>query len=209
MPSVLQEVPHKPKEIVYTTTAGINEVVKTDKVIVSTITSIKAVDSTLINQVPSFIHTEDYPQSSLVTVVYETPKVNSRILVFYNTETGESRVMDYSKIEKNIVGSTVTEKVNELGQKVYFTDKTETISSSTEYKNIITVAEEVMPTIKGKLVDGIETTVKSTGTEYKLVVVDSGVVNQIVLQQNTNTGKVSFIAKSETSVVSEVIRIVK
>ena len=59
-----------------------------------------------------------------------------------------------------------------------------------------------MPVIKGKPISGIETTVKSTGTEYKIVIIDSGVINQVVLLQDKTTGKVTFIAKSETSVAS-------
>jgi len=70
------------------------------------------VDSNLQDVVPTYIHTEGYLQSSLITVVYETARANSRILVVYNTQTGEARVMDYSKVDKNITGSKVVEKVN-------------------------------------------------------------------------------------------------
>ena len=59
-----------------------------------------------------------------------------------------------------------------------------------------------MPVIKGKPISGIETTVKSTGTECKIVTIDSGVINQVILLQDKTTGKVIFIAKSETSVAS-------
>ena len=117
--------------------------------------------------------------------------------------------MDYSKIDKDITGSKVVEQINQYGQKVYFTDNTKTITTSTEYKNIITVAEEVHPVIKGKLVSGVEVTSKTTGTEYKIITIDGGVINQVVLQEDRTTGKVTFIAKSETSVVTEVAKIVK
>ena len=66
-----------------------------------------------------------------------------------------------------------------------------------------------MPVIKGKPISGIETTVMSTGTEYKIVTVDSGVVNQAILHYNRETQSVTFVSKQETSVADKVMKIVK
>ena len=85
IPEVVYSIPHKPKEVVYTINTGVKELIKTDTVLVNVIGSINSVDSTLKAEVPTFIHTEDYLQSSLITVVYETVKANSRILVVYNS----------------------------------------------------------------------------------------------------------------------------
>jgi len=38
-----------------------------------------------------------------------------------------------------------------------------------------------MPAIRGKPVSGIETTVMATGTQYKIVTIDSGIINQAVV----------------------------
>jgi hypothetical protein len=58
----------------------------------------------------------------VITIVYNTPNSDSRILTIYNLETGEAKVIDYTKISKNIEGSKIVESVNELNQKVYYTD---------------------------------------------------------------------------------------
>ena len=71
------------------------------------------------------------------------------------------------------------------------------------------MAEEMMPAIKGKLVSGIETTVMATGTQYKIVTIDSGIISQAVVHFNRETKDITFISKSETSVSSVVDRVVK
>ena len=67
----------------------------------------------------------------------------------------------------------------------------------------------MMPIIKGKPISGIETTVRKTGTQYKIVTVDSGIVNQAILHYNRNTQAVTFVSKQETSIANEVMKIVK
>jgi len=41
-----------------------------------------------------------------------------------------------------------------------------------------------MPAIRGKPVSGIETTVMATGTQYKIVTIDNGIINQAVVHFN-------------------------
>jgi hypothetical protein len=119
-----------------------------------------------------------------VTIVYDTPRSNSRILVIFDKKTQESRVVDYTKIHKNIESSEMVESVNEYGRTTVYTNKVETIKKTKEYTTVMTVFEEMIPAIKGKPINGIETTVMSTGTEYKIVTVDNGIVNQAVIHYN-------------------------
>jgi hypothetical protein len=50
---------------------------------------------------------------------------------------------------------------------------------------------------------------KGTGKEYKIVTVENGVINQVVLQFNNKTKEVVLISSTETSVATEVIQILK
>ena len=61
---------------------------------------------------------------------------------------------------------------------------------------MVAVAEQVVPVIKGKPITGIETTDKTTGTQYKIITVDSGVINQAVLFNNKETQQVTFVSKT-------------
>ena len=102
VPDFIVDVPVRPKDEVFTTTVQVQEVIKKKKIVTETITSINNIDSTLSELTPTYIHEEDYPGSTVFTVVYDTPKSNSRILVIYNKQTKETKVVDYTKISKNI-----------------------------------------------------------------------------------------------------------
>lgn len=71
---------------------------------------------------PTYIYVIEYLNSSIITIIYDTPDSNTRILTIYNAVTKEAKVTDYTKIPKNITGSKTVEKTNELGQKEYYTD---------------------------------------------------------------------------------------
>lgn len=73
----------------------------------------------------------------------------------------------------------------------------------------MTVADELIPSIKNKPIKGFETISKATGTEYKIVTVDKGVVSQVVLQFNNKTKEAVLISSSESSVANEVAKIIK
>lgn len=72
---------------------------------------------------------------------------------------------------------------------------------------VITVADELIPSIKDKPIKGFETVTKGTGKEYKIVTVQDGVINQVVLQFNNQTKQAVLISNSQTSVATEIIHI--
>jgi hypothetical protein len=90
------------KETTVYTAEKITSVIATEVSVSKTITSITKVDSTLSTLTPTFIEIENYANSSVVTVVYDTPSSNSRILTIVNKITGEAKVVDYSKVSKVI-----------------------------------------------------------------------------------------------------------
>ena len=207
-PKVFVEIVVKPIIRTYTTVTTIKKVFTTNTFVMSTISTVSSIDSTLESMTPTYVHYEEYAGSVIITSVYDTPKSNSRVLIVYNKKTKESKVIDYTKIAKNIEGSTVIESVNEYGHKQVFTDRVESIKKTKEYTSVVTVAEEMMPVIKGKPISGIETTVMTSGTQYKIVTVDQGVVNQVVLHYNRETEEVTFVDKKETSISTEVLKVV-
>jgi len=176
------------------------EVLTTNTAVIKTLTSITKVDSTLSAATPTFVEIENYITSSVVTVVFETAQANSRILTIFNKTTGEAKVIDYSKIQKKIEESRIIETINQYGQKSISTNNLTAILSNKEYSGVISVAEELVPAIKGLTVRGVETTVKSTGTEYKIVVVGNGVVSQVNVFSDKTTGTVTLISSGQTSV---------
>jgi hypothetical protein len=66
----------------------------------------------------------------------------------------------------------------------------------------MTVADELVPSIKNKPIKGYETVSKGTGTEYKIVAVENGVISQVVLQFNNQTKEAVLISQTETSVAT-------
>ena len=142
----------------------------------------------------------------VATVVFNTQTSDSRLMVLYNNSTGQAKVIDYSKIAKAIEGSKSVESVNELGQKVTYTDSTTSaVTKTKQYTTVLSVAEEMVPSMKNKTVKGIETTVKSTGTEYKIITVENGIISQVVLQSDSKTSAVTLVSTTETSIASEII----
>ena len=101
VPSVV-EIPSKPKDVYYTSVETLREVVRSNTVVKSSIESINRIDSTLESLAPTYIHLQIYAKSTVVTIIYDTPRSNSRILVIFNEKTQESKVVDYTKIKKNI-----------------------------------------------------------------------------------------------------------
>lgn len=73
----------------------------------------------------------------------------------------------------------------------------------------MTVADELIPSIKDKPIKGFETVTKGTGKEYKIVTVDNGVINQVVLQFNNQTKEAVLISSSETTVAIEAVQIIQ
>ena len=118
----------------------INTVITTEVSVKKTLTSITKVDSTLSTLTPIAIETENYANSTIVTVVYDTPQSNSRILTIYNKVTGEAKVIDYSKIQKKIEESRVIETINIYGQKSVQTDNASAVTTK-EYAKVVTVVE--------------------------------------------------------------------
>ena len=118
----------------------INTVITTEVSVKKTLTSITKVDSTLSTLNPIAIETENYANSTIVTVVYDTPQSNSRILTIYNKVTGEAKVIDYSKIQKKIEESRVIETINIYGQKSVQTDNASAVTTK-EYAKVVTVVE--------------------------------------------------------------------
>lgn len=121
----------KPIDNVYTP-EEIPTVITQETSIVETLVSISKVDPSLKSITPIHIEIKQYGLFYVIVIVYDTPDSNSRILTIYNTQTKEARVIDYSKVSKDIESSTTVETINELGQTVYYTDTvTETITTST------------------------------------------------------------------------------
>jgi hypothetical protein len=48
------------------------------------------------------VEVENYDNSAVVTIVFDTPSSNARILTIFNKTSGEAKVIDYSKINKVI-----------------------------------------------------------------------------------------------------------
>ena len=107
VPSAVVEIPSKPKDVYYTSFETLREVVRSNSVVKSSIESINRIDSTLESLAPTYIHLQIYAKSTVVTIIYDTPRSNSRILVIFNEKTQESKVVDYTKIKKNIEPYTV------------------------------------------------------------------------------------------------------
>lgn len=198
------------KETTVFTAEQITEVITSNPAVIKTITSITKVDSTLATLAPSFVQTEDFEGSTIVTTVYETNISNSRILTIFNKKTGEAKVVDYSKIQKNIQESTITETINVYGQKTVFTDNaTVLIATNKDYSTVVSVVEELIPAVKGKVIKGIQTTVKTSGTSYQIVYVENGVVYQVNVFSDKTTNVVSLVSSSETQVAERVTAIVE
>jgi hypothetical protein len=87
------------------------------------------VDFSLAELKPTFIEIRNYTNAATITLVFETPTSNSRILSFYNAITQEAKVIDYTKVAKLIEPSSTVETVNELGQTTVFTT-TKTITTT-------------------------------------------------------------------------------
>lgn len=208
-PEVVIELPFMPKEETYSTVSEIKKITTSSAMVIKTINTINNVDSTLENTLATFINIEEYRDSYVLTFVYDTPRSNSRILIIFNKKTQETRVVDYTKIAKEIKGSKVVEVVNKFGHISIYTDKIESIKKTKEITTVLNTAGEIVSVIKGKAISGIETTVKGSATEYKIVTIDNGIVNQVVLSYNKETEKVTFVSKSETSVANEVMKVVK
>lgn len=188
------ELQIKPVETVYKP-AVIPQVVTKEKIVADTILAISKVDPTLKDLTPTYVEVKEYRFYKVITIVYDTPKSNSRLLTLYNQQTGEVSVVDYTKVDKNILGSKAVETINEQGQTTYYTNTvTTTITQSEEYIEVLTVADELVPAIKNKPVIGFETATKSTGVQYKIVTVENGVVNQVTLQFNNETKEVVLIS---------------
>lgn len=187
---------------------AITKIIKEDKSVIETLLSISKVDPSLKSITPIFIEIKEYGVFNVIVIVYDTPDSNSRILTIFNTQTKEARVIDYSKISKEIESSKVVETTNEYGQVTYYTDTvTTSITQNQEFIEVITVADELIPSIKDKPIKGFETVTKGTGKEYKIVTVDKGVINQVILQFNNQTKEVVLISSRETSVATQVIQI--
>lgn len=77
------DLPVKPIDIVYKPVI-IPEIVKKEKIIIQTITSINKVDPTLKDLTPTFVEVKEYKGYKVITIVYDTPKSNSRLLTIYN-----------------------------------------------------------------------------------------------------------------------------
>ena len=97
---------------------------------INTIKAVEKVDFSLANLVPIFIETKKYTSSATITLVFETPTSNSRVLAFYNYITSEAKVVDYTKVAKIIEASITTETTNELGHISVFTTNTKTITTT-------------------------------------------------------------------------------
>ncbi len=97
---------------------------------VNTIKAVEKVDFSLANLIPIFIEIKNYTSSATITLVFETPTSNSRVLAFYNYLTAEAKVVDYTKVAKNIEASKTIETTNELGQVSVFTTNTKTITTT-------------------------------------------------------------------------------
>lgn len=190
------ELQIKPVETVYKP-AVIPQVVTKEKIVADTILAISKVDPTLKDLTPTYVEVKEYRFYRVITIVYDTPKSNSRLLTIYNQQTGEANVVDYTKVDKNILGSKAVETINEQGQTTYYTNNVSTtITRSEEYIEVLTVADELVPAIKNKPVIGFETATKSTGVQYKIVTVENGVINQVTLQFNNETKEVVLISES-------------
>jgi hypothetical protein len=74
---------------------------------------------------------------------------------------------------------------------------------------VFSVAEELVPGIKGKIIRGLETIIKTTGTEYKMVIMEHGIVNQVTLFVEKTSNAVSLISTAETSVAERITAITK
>ena len=206
-PRPIVELPQKPIDTTYSKNE-IESIVKTNKIVEETVVSINAVDSTLSTQTPTYVEVENFTDSSIVTVVYDTPNSNSRILTIYNTNTKIARVIDYTKVGKDIVAHKIVETVRGNKKRVY-TDHVAEIKKTEEFKTVMTAAKSLVRSVQEQYITGVETTIKSSSTQYTIVAVEKGVIHQAVLQYNPETKHVVLVGEEETSIVTEINKITK
>lgn len=70
--------------------------------ITTTLAVIQKVDFSLANVAPSFVEIKNYSAAAMITLVFDTPTSNSRILSFYDSSSKEAKVIDYTKVPKLI-----------------------------------------------------------------------------------------------------------
>jgi hypothetical protein len=71
--------------VILTSNESIAEVTQTNDAIIKTLSVVQMVDFSLANSTPTFIEIKNYTDSATITLVYETPTSNSRILCYFNT----------------------------------------------------------------------------------------------------------------------------
>lgn len=159
-------------------------------------------DFSLANLVPIFIEIKNYTNTATITLVYETPTSNSRILSFYNAVTKEAKVVDYTKVAKVIEPSKTVESVNEIGQTTVFTTSTKTVTTTEEFRNVYATAVKTVPSINNKPIRGVSTTTRQNGKDFTILVVDSGVINQVVLRDEITSRQITVLSHSQTSIAA-------
>lgn len=192
----------------YSTTEAITHVIKTNTAFTNVIDVIQKTDFALANISPIFVEVNNYTTGSTLTFVYDTATTNSRAMVFYNAVTSEAKVIDYTKVSKIIEASRTVEKINELGQTNFFTTNTKTITNSEEFKTVFLSATKHISSISTSEIKGVETISNQKGTQYKIITINDGIVNHVVLQSDKVSGEVTFISHGQTSVVSEILAVV-
>ncbi len=80
-------LPIAPPVLTITTTDAINRIISNNIAIINTLTVIQKVDFSLADLKPTFIEIRNYTNVATITLVFDTPTSNSRILVFYNSAT--------------------------------------------------------------------------------------------------------------------------
>jgi hypothetical protein len=163
------------------------------------------VDFSLANLVPIFIEIKNYTNTATITLVYETPTSNSRILSFYNAVTKEAKVVDYTKVAKVIEPSKTVESVNEIGQTTVFTTSTKTVTTTEEFSSVYATAVKTVPSINNKPIRGVSTTTRQNGKDFTILVVDSGVIIQVVLRTEITTRQITVLSHSQTSIAAQII----
>lgn len=103
------------------TQQAITNIISQSTPVTNTLNVVQKMDFSLVGLKPIFIEIRNYTNAATITLVFETPTSNSRILSFFNTMTGEAKVVDYTKVAKVVEPSLTVETVNELGQTTVFT----------------------------------------------------------------------------------------
>lgn len=89
-----------------------------------------------------------------------------------------------------------------------YTTNTASIQKTEVFANAYNYVAQIIPTIKKASVQSVESVDKEVGTQFTIVTIDNGLVNQVVVQTDRKTKESVILSVSNTPVAVAVEQVV-